>query len=250
MEKKEFYVYEWYNTVTNEVFYVGKGTKNRYKNITKRNKYFLDYIKENSVDVRKVYEDLTEEEAFQLEFELTSKYKNIGQCKCCLAKGGTGGKSSVWTDDFKEYWSKNNPMKEEKQRQRMRENNPMYNADVVLKNAKKHKRPVVINGKYYEGVIDAAIANNVRDVTISNWCKRGYDTNGNPCHYADEEQKEYILPSNCKGVIIDKINYYPSLKEAAKALGAKDSSPLCKALKTNHIYKNHLCEYADQQPSQ
>ena len=46
MGKKEFYVYEWYNTVTNEVFYVGKGTKNRYKNITKRNKYFLDYIKE------------------------------------------------------------------------------------------------------------------------------------------------------------------------------------------------------------
>lgn len=31
MERKKFYVYEWYNIDTNEVFYVGKGCGNRYK---------------------------------------------------------------------------------------------------------------------------------------------------------------------------------------------------------------------------
>lgn len=32
-----FYIYEWYNTDTNEVFYVGKGVYNRYK-VKRRNK--------------------------------------------------------------------------------------------------------------------------------------------------------------------------------------------------------------------
>ena len=33
----KFYVYEWYNVETNEIFYVGKGCNNRYKNISDRN---------------------------------------------------------------------------------------------------------------------------------------------------------------------------------------------------------------------
>ena len=32
----EYYVYEWYNVDTNEVFYVGKGKKDRYKHIKNR----------------------------------------------------------------------------------------------------------------------------------------------------------------------------------------------------------------------
>lgn len=32
-----FYVYEWYNTITGQVFYVGKGTKKRYLQTSKRN---------------------------------------------------------------------------------------------------------------------------------------------------------------------------------------------------------------------
>lgn len=158
--------------------------------------------------------------------------------------------SSVWTPEFKEYWTKHNPMKEEKQKQRMRENNPMRNKEIALKNGEKHKRAVVINGIYYPGVIDAAKACNVRDVTVTSWCKRGYNTKGEPCHYADEEQKEYKLPPKGKGVIIDGKDYYPTIKEAALALGAKDSSPLCKALKNKKTYKGHICEYANQQPSQ
>ena len=140
-------------------------------------------------------------------------------------------------------------MKEEEQRERMRQNNPMHNKEIALKNGKKHKRAVIIDGVYYEGVIDAAQACGVRDVTVSAWCKRGYNTQGKPCRYADEEQKEYVLPKQGKGVIIDGTDYYPTVKEAALALGAKDSSPLCKALKQNKTYKGHKCEYANQQPS-
>ena len=39
-----FYVYEWFVKETGEVFYVGKGIKNRYK-VKKHNKFFNDFIK-------------------------------------------------------------------------------------------------------------------------------------------------------------------------------------------------------------
>lgn len=249
MEKNDFYVYEWFNTQTGEVFYVGKGCKKRYLDTCHRNKYFLEYVKNNPVDVRKIYENLTEDEAFKKEEEITEEYRKIGQCKCCLAKGGTGGMSSVWTPEFKQYWSEHNPMKDDIQRERMRQHNPMHNKEYALKSGEKHKRAVVIDGVYYKGVIDAAKACDVRDVTISSWCKRGYNTQGKPCRYADEEQKDFVIPKKGKGVIIDDKDYYPTVKAAALALGSKDSSPLCKALKQNKMYKGHTCKYANQQPS-
>lgn len=244
--ESDFYVYEWYNRKTNEVFYVGKGCKKRYCSLRSRNQLFLDYIKNNDCDVRIVKNGLTENEALSYELELSEQYKAIGQCQCCLAKGGTGGRSSIWTDEFRQYWSVCNPMKAEKQRKRMQQNNP----EIAKKNGASKKRPVIIDGVYYCGVIDAANACGVRDITISAWCKRGYNTNGKPCRYADEEQKDFIIPKLGKGVLIDGKDYYPTVKAAALALGSKDSSPLCKALKSNKIYKGHKCEYADQQPSE
>ena len=74
---------------------------------------FLDYYDNNEVDVRILKDKLSEEEAFELERIVTEKYKNLGQCFCCLVQGGTGGKSSIWTKEFKQYWSEHNPMKEE-----------------------------------------------------------------------------------------------------------------------------------------
>lgn len=41
-----------------------------------------------------------------------------------------------------------------------------------------------------------------------------------------------------KGVIIDGKDYYPIIKETALALGAKDSSLLCKALKNKKLIKD------------
>lgn len=141
-------------------------------------------------------------------------------------------------------------MKEEKQRERMRKNNPMHSSEIALKNGARHKHAVIINGEFFLGVVDAARALGVTEYTVSTWCKRGYNTEGKPCRYADEEQKEYTLPKKGKGVLIDGKDYYPTVKEAAFALGSKDSSPLCKALKLKKLYKGHKCEYADQQPSE
>lgn len=248
--EKQFYVYEWYNTNTNEIFYVGKGSKQRYKDKTHRNQLFLDYVKNNEVDSRivKYFDD--EEESFAFEKELMEKYLEKGECICNVASGGYGGYSSVWTPELKEHWSEHNPMKSEDQRERMRLNNPMKNPDVAKKNGQLHKRAVVINGKYFEGGVDAALELNVCTNTIIQWCKRGYDTYGNPCRYADEEQKSYTFRKTCARQVQLGDKIYPSVKAAALSVGALDSSPLCKALKTGRKYHGMECRYVDQQPSQ
>ena len=82
MENK-FYVYEWYNTDTKEVFYVGKGCGKRYTETAHRNQKFLDYINSHNVESRIVINNLTEEENNELEKiyviqqEETQKMKEI-----------------------------------------------------------------------------------------------------------------------------------------------------------------------------
>lgn len=92
MDNKIFYVYEWFNVDTDEVFYVGKGKGVRYKTIKGRNSYFSNYYGKYSCDVRKIKEKLSEDEAYDLEEKMISHYKEIGQCKCNFHKGGSGGR--------------------------------------------------------------------------------------------------------------------------------------------------------------
>ena len=86
-----FYVYEWYNIDTGEVFYVGKGCSSRYKTVTGRNRYFTNYHKKYNCDVRKIKECMIEKDAFELEIEKIKYYRETGQCKCNLSDGGEGG---------------------------------------------------------------------------------------------------------------------------------------------------------------
>lgn len=88
--RNNFYVYEWYNIDTDEVFYVGKGTGYRWKNLGGRNQYFTNYHNKYNCDVRKIKDNLEECDAFNLEIETIKHYKNINQCVCNLSEGGEG----------------------------------------------------------------------------------------------------------------------------------------------------------------
>ena len=90
LKNKVFYVYEWYNKDTGEVFYVGKGKNGRYKNVKQRNQYFKNYYNKYNCDVRKVLTGMNEKEAFDNEIKLIKEYRNKGQCKCNIANGGEG----------------------------------------------------------------------------------------------------------------------------------------------------------------
>ena len=243
-----FYVYEWYNVNTNEVFYVGKGIGNRYKQVSKRNQLFKEYYENNECSVRIIKNFELEKDAFAYENKRILELKAQGQCFCNLDNGGTGGVNFIWTDEMREYNSIYNPMNEDAQKQRMRESNPMYNPQVAEKVAQKTRKTVCYKGEELT-CREVAETTGVQITTIWAWCKRGYDTNGESCYY----KGEYIAPNKkttcSKGVLIDG-QFFPSLRAAADFLEVKDTSPLCKALKAGKKYKGHICEYANQQPSE
>lgn len=247
MSEKKFYVYKWFNTSTGEVFYIGKGCGKRFQVTKKRNQKFLDYISENPVSSEIIESNLTEEESFQKEKEWYDYYKSLNQCSCNLMEPGTGGLSFVWTEEMKTYWSKNNPMKKEEQRQRMKENNPMKNPETALKNGAAHKRAVIIGDKTFDSLKEAGLFFNVSPVTIGSWCKNGISSKGEKCSYADGKGAK-----KCKNkgipVLIDDV-YYPSIADAAAHLDVS-ASAIKLSLKNNKPTKNHICKYANQQPSQ
>jgi len=88
-----YYVYEWYNIDTQEVFYVGKGKNRRYVQVKGRNQYFLRYYDKYDCAVRKIKTRMSEDDAYALEVETIKMYKDIGQCVCNFSKGGQGGAS-------------------------------------------------------------------------------------------------------------------------------------------------------------
>lgn len=100
MDKKRFYVYEWFNVDTGEVFYVGKGTASRWRSKKNRNQYFKNYVSKYNCDVRKVKQNLTEEESFNLEIETILKYKEKGECKCNLTSGGEGATFEEYSEEW------------------------------------------------------------------------------------------------------------------------------------------------------
>ena len=75
MDERKFYVYEWYIEDTNEVFYVGKGTGDRYKRLNGRNYFFKCMYDTHNCNVRKIFVNLTEKEAFEKEIETIKYYR-------------------------------------------------------------------------------------------------------------------------------------------------------------------------------
>lgn len=106
-ENRDYYVYVWYIKDTYEVFYVGKGKGKRYKQISNRNKFFKDMYSSHACDVRKIYENLTEDEAFELERDVVLWYReNTNYRLTNQTDGGEG--SSGWNppQEFREKQSK------------------------------------------------------------------------------------------------------------------------------------------------
>lgn len=245
-----YYVYEWYVKETGEIFYVGKGTKNRYK-VKKHNRFFNDFIKRYDCESRIVKHFESEKEAFEYEFERVLELKLKGQCVCNIYNGGTGGTTDWWTDEKRKEYSQKNVMKSENQRNRMSKNNPMKKQDIVKKVASKNKRKICIGNKIYDGIVDVAEEYGIRDTAVMYWLKRGYARNQEPCYYYGEKVPNINLKShvtNVKAVILDG-KRYKTVKEAAKSIET-DPSVLVRALKANRPCKGHECRYDNQQPSQ
>ena len=243
-----FYVYEWYVKETNEIFYVGKGCNKRYNCNHRRSKIFQFYKTHFECDYRIIKYFENEDEAFYYEYLRIEELKKINQAQANINRGGSGGTQKSWNQEKREKQSQYNPMKAFEQRERMKLNNPMKNKEIALKVSKKKQKPLYMNGIYYNGILEASKITKRSCSSIQKWCKRGYDDNGNPCRYANEEQKEIPLIAKThpkavtyKPVIIDGIRY-ETVSDGAKAIGVWSES-LTRCIKKNKTCKGHTCKY-------
>lgn len=103
MNKNIYYVYEWIRLDTNKVFYIGKGHGNRYKDMSMRNKYFLNVVnkvgKEN-IQINIIESNLSEDVAFEREKYYIKYYKENGHPLTNMTNGGEG--SSNWYEFLSE----------------------------------------------------------------------------------------------------------------------------------------------------
>lgn len=127
--KDKFYVYKWFIVETNEVFYIGKGINNRYKDMRKRNPYFKNIIEKYSCNVEIIdyYDD--EEDAFQNEIKYIEFYKSIGEAKANFHEGGLGGNTFKYASDEKKLQFRNKMLEINKKR---------CSSEVFKENARKN----------------------------------------------------------------------------------------------------------------
>jgi len=244
-----FYVYECFIKDSGEIIYVGKGSKKRYK-AKKKNKLLNEFLNRFDCDVRIIEYFDNELDAFEKEAKRVHELKNIGQCVCNNHRGGFGGCSYIWNDERRKKASENNGMKHAEQRKRMSICNPMKDPVIAAKSGAEHKRAIVLDNKYYASQIDAAAIINVSTNTILTWLKRGYNSKGKACYYADTPRNAKdvkLKTTNSKQVIVDG-KIFDSVRSAAKFIECAPET-IIRNIKNNRLCKGFKCIYVNQQPS-
>lgn len=87
--EKRYYVYVWYIKTTDEVFYVGKGSGKRCRTKTRQdNPKFNEITKNFDCDFKIIKDNLSEQEAFDLEVKTIAYYRGIGSPLINILDGG------------------------------------------------------------------------------------------------------------------------------------------------------------------
>lgn len=127
MSNNIYYVYEWFIKETGEIFYVGKGKNDRYKEERNRNIYFDRIINKYDCDSRIILSGLTEDEAFDYERKRIKELKNIGLARANIHIGGKGGDTYTYRSEEEkiDQWNRWRKTVEENQ-SLLGEKNPFY----------------------------------------------------------------------------------------------------------------------------
>lgn len=239
-----FYVYEWYVVTTGEVFYVGKGTKNRYKTLMGRNKFFLDVYKSHECNVRIVCDNLTEHQAFQKEIALIKHYREkYPQYRLTNQTAGgegvSGWEAPEWYRELmrRKNMGANNPNYNNKwsDEQKAEASNRMVGKYCDSKNPNSRRVMCVETGIIYSTEKEAIEANHIKDQSnMSAALKEKYRTAGG-LHWVDETMFEmlslktnrdeylkdcYLKNSHIRPIVcIDTNTIYKSIAELSLTLG-------------------------------
>lgn len=242
-----FYIYEWYVVETGEVIYVGKGTRNRYKN-KKKNALLNKLLEVKNCEVRIIEWYRTEKEAFEAERKRIVFLKDMGQAVCNKISYSTGGVASIWTEEKRRYMSEHNPMKREEQRERMSRCNPMRNPSVAERVGMTKRKPILIGDKVFSCAQDAALEFGVSDTTIRDWVKAGKrKSTGEKCEYIKREEKN---PPEIKTQILSHSIIYDgkefdTAKDAAEYANVKDTSTIHRWCRKGYSPNGVSCRYKD-----
>ena len=88
LNPNRFYVYEHLKPNTGEVFYIGKGSKNRAYQTRSRNNHWTNIVNKYGLEVNIIYNNLTNQEAGQKEIDLIEFYGLDNLCN--MTQGGDG----------------------------------------------------------------------------------------------------------------------------------------------------------------
>lgn len=236
-----YYVYEFFIVETGEIIYVGKGTKDRYKVKSQRNKFLTEMLRRHKCESRIVKSFDNEKDAFSFEYEYIKSLKSLGQCVCNIYSGGAGGSGEHWTDELREEYSVKNVMKSEVQRERMSRHNPMKCRETAEKVNSQKRRAVVIGDVEYPSIKSACEALGVPNDTIIRWCKKGINSKGQLCKYKDSDQVVFSDKRYNKGgckALTYLGKHYESPIDLAEELG-------CNVTKLYHWLKNGFDHYGN-----
>lgn len=108
MTKQDYYIYLHRRESDNKVFYVGKGRKYRAGSRSGRNSRWTNTYKKHGLVVELVFENLTENEAFELEVETIKEMRyHFESTMCNMTDGGEGVSGYKW-EDMSKHPSKGN----------------------------------------------------------------------------------------------------------------------------------------------
>lgn len=197
---RKYYIYEWFIKETDEVFYVGKGSGQRYKARKRENEYFMKMLNSHDCDVRKVNVNLLEDEAFKEEIKLISHYRNNTNFRLTnIADGGNqpptyyGENSFSKLPEVKAKISKSNKEKwsDEKYRDKMSDAfEKFYNSEVGKKIASKRTKKNWENEEFRRKVID-----NMTSTMRSDEFKQRHSKTMKEA-YSSEEVREKVRGAN------------------------------------------------------
>lgn len=97
--KQDYYIYLHRRESDNKVFYVGKGRNGRARSRSGRNSRWNNTYRKHGLVVELVFENLTEDEAFELEVETIKEMRyHFEATMCNMTDGGEGVSGYKWED--------------------------------------------------------------------------------------------------------------------------------------------------------
>lgn len=105
IKPKGFYVYLHKRLSDGKVFYVGKGKGKRAWVKKGRSEHWKRIVDKYGYSVEIIFDELSEEEAFQIEIDTIKEFQYFGDTLCNVTLGGGGVSGFTWTEEQKKNLS-------------------------------------------------------------------------------------------------------------------------------------------------